>query len=258
MQISYDLYDEMCIALSKLGNEDVEVPSWETIKKLERCDLSLMVGLFAYIGENAGVETEDEKKRLAYINRILLDKVEFFEGDEPAAEIGAVPEDTYFTLDKMAEACSDFMQKDVPDIASLSECIKPYIKYCFFLAYFFYFKAKDEETKKFLKTLMTENYVLEWAQKPVEITETEFERLKKDCSSSRYGDNDWLPSVDEIRTYIVPNFDKCYDFALWLMGNTSKSKTKSGKEAVALLKRLFRKKVRILDKNGRRMETIWS
>lgn len=260
MRISYDFYDEMCAALSELGNGEAKIPSWDMLRKLERQELTLTVGLFSYISENTEAKSDDEKKRLAYINRILLDKVEFFEGDEPEAETGTVTEDAYLAFGEMADDCIGLLQGKMPDTAAILKHIGPYIRYCFLLAYCFFLKAKKNEwqAKTLLKKLMVENYRFQWADKPVELTVTDLAKLKKDFQSPRYGDVDWLPSVDDIRSYIIPNFDKCYDFVIWLTENAPEPQNKEERESLSMLRSLFSKKIRLLDKNGRRFETIWS
>ncbi len=255
IRISYDLYDGMCDVLSELGAGEAIIPSWNVIKRLHKLDVGLTAGLLAYFSENATASNDDEKKRLTYINELISEYVEFFEGDEPDAGVTVIKEGDYTAITELAKECIPYMKKDMPKESSVVKQLGPYIRYCFLLAYCFYEKAAGKAPG--LKKILVDNFRLEWDEKPVEITQTEYEALLDDFASNRYGNEHWVPDMEDVMDYIIPNFPKCYDFVFWII-ETQEPKSGKEKATISYLRELFDKNVRILDKNGKRSETLWS
>lgn len=63
------------------------------------------------------------------------------------------------------------------------------------------------------------------------ITQSKFDEMCDAYDAMRYKCDDWFPTIEEIKTYLEPNIEHDYKFALWILETSHPPKTEKEKEA---------------------------
>lgn len=227
------------------------IPSIEDIKNMESLGMIYFLLLSVLVLEREYTSlTEDEKKQIQFLNRVILKNIVFVEKKTGKKEKQKISYTTYENLVKFARNCGWVKKGWLPSEAFIKEYISPNIQYCF--GFVILLLVKNEESTengsyRLLRTLIHQNYELERDDKRIQITCAEYEEFCKKMSQFRIKRERWLPTKYEIEKIIVPNIEICFDFVIWILETGPAPYTEEEKEIFYLLNRVLQENMRFVE-----------
>lgn len=250
LQVSYDEYDRLCEEVSRINPDmKAELPSMESLRMLRELDVSLTLGLFAYLLEHNG-DADSEKEKLRYINNTILEKVEFTEA-VPFRKRGPrpVPEAEYKKLTEALDSIQGAGPGALPTVRIQDALLGKSIQFCLGLgAWFLRTHRKKHKTEEYrhLRDALGKAYTLEPDPDICRVPEDKYRKSREQVLRMHFQHDDWWPTPQEIEQIIAPNFEMCYDFILWLLESEKKPVTGEQRKSARMLKELLEDRLRIM------------
>lgn len=242
--ISFAVYDQMIDKVEKFHINTADFTSTD-IERMIKSDFRSYVSLLLYIMEK-GADPEISKQiNQAFYRRLLF--VEYKKEERPYQFSELAYKKIYDTTQKLPET------KDIL-IPTNDELEKDYITDIeYYLGLFLWVLKKanlNDKQKTQLRSFVLQ-YVERIEKRELLMEFDEFERLSEKMGNLSYKRGKWLPTREEIRDYIIPNMNICYDFIIWIIESGRPPETEEEKEIIRELNHLLEVSIKFADEDNK-------
>ena len=81
----------------------------------------------------------------------------------------------------------------------------------------------------------------------MKITYEQYDILEKELIKIPNKLNTWLPTIDDLNTYVEPNSDKYVEFLLWLTLTVNTDKSSEGKQQLRAINKTLYEKILLIE-----------
>ena len=243
--ISYEKYDKMCDDMASL-DKITWFPTEEEAALMIRTGIENYMSLIAVLSETHEFKDDREKKIMSALNKALIEKVQFVETEKevPAGRC-EITYEAYCSAFAIAKNVTSESFAWFPKMEEIKKIIKPYVKESFALILFLLNShpgSAYQEQREALKMMVNKNFYIVQKDQIVSLSNEEYEYMVSRTVNSPHKRGNWMPTMEEVKTIIEPNFSRCYDFVYWII-ESNKHVNDEDQETYDYLVKLFDQRV---------------
>ena len=217
INMSFDDYEEICRFGETIVSHDIPVPSKEEAKSLTReTSFKYFLSYLIILEECSTPRTEEEKKIISYLGKVIKNRVVFTETDsEKQKDKIILTEKEACFVETALKKCT-FHNDVYFSKNNVTKLFQAYPEWSFSIAYMLVRKGTETAPLKNLASIIKEKVRIINDPDVLEIPEAKYNQVVSALDSSNICWDKWLPKKSFIEKILIPNIDKTYDYLIWI------------------------------------------
>lgn len=253
--ITYDEFDELCEASKRIPVR--WLPELDEIREMSKIGIEYFLTAIAWVLDEDDLD-EDERKRASALNKAVINGISFEEekSEENEGKVG-IPFGKYERIVRLATSTKANPETWKPTVEEVEKNLAPFARYALGSIVLQLHRGKmkaDGEATNAMREVARGAFEIEVPKGAVRITKDEYEELLEKVRGLKTERDRWYPTLAELETIASPNFEKCYDFMMWLLETGPEPHSGEDRASVETMRDMLAERLMISD----RKEMIWS